>query len=85
MNKFRHVFSLFIILLIPVSFYSQSSSDVNISGSVAPDKTIYKLVMIADEPPRFYINSQSIPVHKWEPYQELINKLKKELKKKNQD
>src|SRR4026209_2201162 len=42
MHKFHHVFSLFIILLLPVTFYSnpvpQSSSDVNISGALAPDK-----------------------------------------------
>jgi thioredoxin:protein disulfide reductase len=37
------VLALIAILLVPVTFYSrpapQSSSDVNISGSVAPDKT----------------------------------------------
>jgi len=36
------VLSLIVILLLPVTFYSspvpQSSSDVNISGSIAPDK-----------------------------------------------
>src|SRR5215204_1096710 len=36
------ILSLIVILLIPVTFYSspipQSSSDVNISGSIAPDK-----------------------------------------------
>ena len=38
MNKLRHVFPLFIILLLPVTFYSnpapQSSSDVNVNGSL---------------------------------------------------
>ena len=42
MTKLHRVFSLFIILLLPVTFYSnpapQSSSDVNVSGSIAPDK-----------------------------------------------
>src|SRR5690349_22792153 len=42
MTKLRYVFPLFIILLLPVTFYSnpapQSASDINVSGSVAPDK-----------------------------------------------
>ena len=42
MSKLRHLFSLFVVLLIPVMFYStapaQSAADVNISGSIAPDK-----------------------------------------------
>jgi thiol:disulfide interchange protein DsbD len=33
------LFSLAIILLLPATLFSQSSSDVNVSGSVAPDKT----------------------------------------------
>lgn len=42
MNKLRQVFSLFLILLIPATLYSspapQSSADINVSGSIAPDK-----------------------------------------------
>lgn len=38
MTKLRYVLPFFIILLFPVTFHSQSSSDVNISGSLAPDK-----------------------------------------------
>ncbi len=42
MMKLSRILSLIIILLIPTAFYStpvpQSSSDVNISGSLAPDK-----------------------------------------------
>ena len=41
MTKLR-ILSLIVILLIPVTFYSspapQSSADVNVSGSIAPDK-----------------------------------------------
>lgn len=44
---------------------------------------VYKLIMIGDEPPRFYINEKQIPVHEWEPYQQLINNLKLQLQKKN--
>ena len=42
MTKLRQLFSLFVLLLIPVVFYStaaaQSAADVGVSGSVAPDK-----------------------------------------------
>src|ERR1051325_10987529 len=38
MTKLRYLLPLFVILLIPVTFYSQSSADVNVSGSIAPDK-----------------------------------------------
>ena len=43
MTTIRRIFSLFVILLIPVTFYSnpvppQSAADVNVSGAVAPDK-----------------------------------------------
>src|SRR5215217_4436066 len=42
MIKLRRILPLFVILLLPNTFYSspvpQSSSDVNISGSLAPDK-----------------------------------------------
>ena len=38
MTKLRYLFPLFIVLLIPVTLYSQSASDVNVSGSLAPDK-----------------------------------------------
>jgi len=38
MTKLRYIFPLFIVLLLPVTMYSQSASDVNVSGSLAPDK-----------------------------------------------
>src|SRR5215204_1790144 len=42
MIKHSRIFSLIVVLLLPVTFYSkpspQSASDVNVSGSVAPDK-----------------------------------------------
>ena len=42
MIKHSRIFSLIVILLLPATFYSkpvpQSASDVNVSGSVAPDK-----------------------------------------------
>jgi DNA-binding winged helix-turn-helix (wHTH) protein len=57
-------------------------NDKNTIVTVAPDSTVYKLVMIGDEPPRFYINGKPLPVHEWEPYQQLINRLKEELRKR---
>lgn len=42
MNKLRQLSSLLLILLIPATLYSspapQSSADINVSGSIAPDK-----------------------------------------------
>ena len=38
MAKTLRVLPLILILLIPVTLYSQSSADVNVSGSLAPDK-----------------------------------------------
>ena len=38
MTKLRFLFPLFIILFVPVTLYAQSASDVNVSGSLAPDK-----------------------------------------------
>src|SRR5919107_18696 len=38
MTKLRYMFPLFIILLVPATLYAQSASDVNVSGSLAPDK-----------------------------------------------
>jgi DNA-binding winged helix-turn-helix (wHTH) protein len=49
-----------------------------------PDSSVYKLVMIGDEQPRFFINNQELPVHQWEPYQPLINNLKGQLQKRNE-
>ena len=73
MTKLRHVFSLFIILLLPVTFYSnpvppQSSSDVNVSGSLAPDKVkkgrIARASVVMDIPAGLHVQS-SKPLDKF--------------------
>ena len=72
MAKLRHVFSLFIILLLPVTFYSnpapQSSSDVNVSGSLAPDKVkkgrIARASVVLDIPSGLHVQS-SKPLDKF--------------------
>jgi thiol:disulfide interchange protein DsbD len=72
MTKLRHVISLFIILLLPVTFYStpapQSSSDVNLSGSLAPDKVkkgrIARASVVMDIPSGLHVQS-SRPLDKF--------------------
>ena len=72
MNKLRHVFPLFIILLLPVTFYSnpapQSASDINVSGSLAPDKIkkgrIMRASVVMDIPNGLHVQS-SKPLDKF--------------------
>lgn len=37
-NHAKLVSTLFLLLLLPATLYAQSASDVNVSGSIAPDK-----------------------------------------------
>jgi DsbC/DsbD-like thiol-disulfide interchange protein len=73
MTKFRSIFSLLVILLIPVSFYSnpvppQSAADVNVSGSIAPDKTkkgrVVRATVVMDIPAGLHVQS-SQPLDKF--------------------
>jgi thiol:disulfide interchange protein DsbD len=72
MTKLRHVFSLFVVLLIPVIFYSsaaaQSAADVNVSGSIAPDKVkkgrITRASVVLDIPSGLHVQS-SKPLDKF--------------------
>src|ERR671918_1319870 len=66
MTQIRRIFSLFIILLVPVTFYSnpippQSAADVNVSGSVAPDKVkkgrIVRASVVMDIPNGLHVQS----------------------------
>ncbi len=65
--------ALFIILLIPVTFYStpvppQSAADVNVSGSVAPDKVkkgrVVRATVVMDIPNGLHVQS-SQPLDKF--------------------
>ena len=67
------ILALFIILLIPVSFYSspappQSAADVNVSGSVAPDKIkkgrVVRATVVMDIPNGLHVQS-SQPLDKF--------------------
>jgi len=68
MTKLRYVLPFFIILLFPVTFHSQSSSDVNISGSLAPDKIkkgrIVRASVVMDIPNGLHVQS-SKPLDKF--------------------
>ena len=72
MIKLRYVFSLLIVLLIPVIFSSsaaaQSSADVNVSGSIAPDKIkkgrITRASVVMDIPSGLHVQS-SKPLDKF--------------------
>ena len=68
MTKLRYVFPLFVILLLPVTFYAQSSSDVNVSGSLAPDKIkkgrVVRASVVMDIPNGLHVQS-SKPLDKF--------------------
>jgi hypothetical protein len=73
MTKIRRMLSLFVILLIPVTFYSnpvppQSAADVNVSGSVAPDKVkkgrVVRASVVMDIPSGLHVQS-SKPLDKF--------------------
>ena len=59
------IFSLIVLLLLPVTFYSkpapQSAADVNVSGSIAPDKTkkgrIVRATVVMDIPNGLHVQS----------------------------
>jgi thioredoxin:protein disulfide reductase len=68
MNKLRSVFSVFIILLLAGTLYSQSSSDVNVNGSLAPDKIkkgrVVRASVVMDIPNGLHVQS-SKPLDKF--------------------
>jgi thiol:disulfide interchange protein DsbD len=68
MIKLRYVFPVFIVLLLPVTLYSQSASDVNVSGSLAPDKIkkgrVVRASVVMDIPNGLHVQS-SKPLDKF--------------------
>ena len=68
MFKLRYIFPLFIILLVPVTLYAQSASDVNVSGSLAPDKIkkgrVVRASVVMDIPNGLHVQS-SKPLDKF--------------------
>jgi thioredoxin:protein disulfide reductase len=66
MIKHSRIFSLIILLLIPATLYSkpaplQSASDVNVSGSIAPDKVkkgrVVRATVVMDIPNGLHVQS----------------------------
>jgi DNA-binding winged helix-turn-helix (wHTH) protein len=55
-------------------------NETNTIVTYGEDSIKYKLVMIGDRPPVFYVADTILPVHKWDNYMPLINRLKTELK-----
>ena len=72
MTRILRLLPLIVILLVPVSFYSspapQSSADVNISGSLAPDKVkkgrVTRASVVMDIPAGLHVQS-SKPLDKF--------------------
>lgn len=73
MIKHYRIFSLIVLLLIPATLYSkpappQSSSDVNVSGSIAPDKAkkgrTVRATVVMDIPSGLHVQS-SKPLDKF--------------------
>ena len=62
------IFSLLFVLLIPATLYAQSSADVNVSGSLAPDKVkkgrIARASVVIDIPSGLHVQS-SKPLDKF--------------------
>ncbi len=64
-HSILRLFSLTVILLLPVSFYShpapQSSADVNVTGSIAPDKIkkgrVVRATVVIDIPAGLHVQS----------------------------
>ena len=72
MIKHSRIFSLIVLLLIPATLYSkpspQSSSDVNVTGSIAPDKVkkgrVVRATVVMDIPSGLHVQS-SKPLDKF--------------------
>ena len=66
MTKIRQIFLLFVILLIPVTFYSspvpsQSAADIKVDGSLTPDQVkkgrIVRAIVVMDIPSGLHVQS----------------------------
>lgn len=67
-NHSKLIATLFLLLLLPASLYSQSAADVNVSGSIAPDKTkkgrVVRASVVMDIPKGLHVQS-SKPLDKF--------------------
>src|SRR3982750_2981177 len=62
------VSALFLLILLPAAIYAQSASDVNVRGSIAPDKTkkgrVVKATVVMDIPRGLHVQSNK-PLDKY--------------------
>ena len=60
-SKLTRLLPLLFLLLLPATFYAQSASDVNVSGSIAPDKIkkgrIVRATIVMDIPGGLHVQS----------------------------
>jgi DNA-binding winged helix-turn-helix (wHTH) protein len=59
-------------------------NDTNTVINLGPDSVIYKLVVVDEHTPKFFINGKEIPAEKWVMHEDMINSLKRQLKENNQ-
>jgi thiol:disulfide interchange protein DsbD len=59
--KLTRLLPIFIVLLLPVTLYAQSASDVNVNGSIAPDKIkkgrLARATVVVDIPKGLHVQS----------------------------
>ncbi|HSD45104.1 MAG TPA: protein-disulfide reductase DsbD N-terminal domain-containing protein [Pyrinomonadaceae bacterium] len=67
-NHSKLIATLFLLFLLPVSLYSQSAADVNVSGSIAPDKVkkgrVVRASVVMDIPKGLHVQSNK-PLDKY--------------------
>jgi hypothetical protein len=66
------------------SISRSQETPLNTVETKCPDGSQYKLVVIGDRPPIFYINGERIGEDKWEKHMPLIDFLKQEIKMRKQ-
>jgi thiol:disulfide interchange protein DsbD len=68
MSKFRYLFPLFVLLILISTAAAQSSADVNVSGSIAPDKVkkgrVTRATVVMEIPSGLHVQS-SKPLDKF--------------------
>jgi thiol:disulfide interchange protein DsbD len=61
MNKLARLLPFVLLLLVPATLYAQSANDVNVSGSIAPDKIkkgrVARATVVVDIPAGLHVQS----------------------------
>ena len=74
-------------LMVPFSHVNDNAAETrhNTIVTVDKDSTTYKLKLMGDSRPEFFINGRLLPPDEMEHHLLLISSLKKELEKRNTD